>query len=81
MRVQEVADGHGVGAIGDVGRLERSLHVRLGLEAGHVLLGVLLLEASHLGLDVGKFLFMVRLRSRASECDDGLPAGQTERPS
>jgi hypothetical protein len=55
--------------------------VRLGLEARHVLLRVLLLQASHLGLDVGKFLVVVRLRSCACERDDGLPAAQTERPS
>ncbi len=70
-----------MGAVGDVGRLERGLHVRLGLEARHVLLRVLLLQASHLGLDVGKFLVVVRLRSCACERDDGLPAAQTERPS
>jgi hypothetical protein len=55
--------------------------VRLGLEAGHVLLRVLLLQASHLGLDVGKFLLAVRLRRRVFDCDDGLPVAQTARPS
>jgi hypothetical protein len=58
--VQEVADGHGVGAVDDVGCLERGRHVRLGVHAGHALLGVLLLEASHLGLDVGILLVAVR---------------------
>jgi hypothetical protein len=70
-----------VGAVGDVGRLQRGLHVRLGLEASHVLLRVLLLQAGYLGLDVGKFLVMVRLRSRAFDSDDGLLVAQTERPS
>jgi hypothetical protein len=51
LRVEEVANGHGVGAVGDVRRLEDLLHVRLGLDA-HVLLA----ERSGLLLDVGVLL-------------------------
>jgi hypothetical protein len=70
-----------VGAVGDVGRLERGSHVRLGVDAGHVLLRVLVLEASHLGLDVGIFLRVVRLCITPGSRGGGLQAAQRARPS
>lgn len=51
LSVQEVADGHRVGAVGNVWGLEHLLDVRLGLQA-HVLLA----ERSDLLLDVGVLL-------------------------
>lgn len=50
--VQEVADGHWVGAVGNVGRLEHLLDLCLGLEGAHVLL----LDGLGLLLDIGVFL-------------------------
>lgn len=81
LRVQEVAHGHWVSSVGDVRRLERSLHVRMGLEVGHVLLRVLVLEASDLGLNVGVFLAIIRRGARACDCDGSLPAARTVRSS
>lgn len=81
--VQEVAHGHWVRSVGDVRRLERSLQLRmgLGLEVGHVLLRVLVLQASDLGLNVGVFLAMIRRVARACDCGGSLPAAQTVRSS
>lgn len=81
LRVQEVAHGHWVGSVGNVGRLERSLHLRVRLEVGHVLLRVLVLQASDLSLDVGVFLAIIRRNVRACDCDGSLPAAQTVRSS
>jgi hypothetical protein len=58
--VQEVADRHWVRSVGNVRRLQRGLHLRLGLEARHVLLRVLVLQASDLRLNVGMFLSIIR---------------------
>jgi hypothetical protein len=81
LRVQKVADGHGVGAVGDVRRLEDLLHVRLGLDA-HVLLA----ERGSLLLDVGVLLSRVSARALARDacrvgCEDGLRAAPRATPS
>lgn len=60
LRVQEVGDGHRVRSVCNVGRLQGSRHLRLRLEVGHALVGVLLLQASELGLNVGMFLAIIR---------------------
>lgn len=67
--VQEVGDGHGMGAVGDVGRLEDLLGVARCAEAGHVLL----LDLARLLLDVHVALgsvrsFRARLRQRRTSC-------------
>ena len=51
LRIQEVADRHRVGAVGNVWRLEDLLYMRFGLQT-HVLLA----ERSDLLLDIGMLL-------------------------
>jgi len=79
--VQEVADGHRVAAVGDVGCFEDLLHVRLRLDA-HVLLA----ERSSLLLDVGVLLSRVldcrcRVMHQMRQMGHGLQAAPTKEPS
>lgn len=62
LRVQIVADRHRVRSVGNVGRREGSLQLRLRPEVCHALLRVLVLQASELGLNVGMFLAIIRLK-------------------
>lgn len=79
--VQEVADGHWVAAVGDVGRFEDLLHVRLRLDA-HVLLA----KRSSLLLDVGVLLSRIldccyRMMRQMRKLGDDLQAAPTKEPS
>lgn len=81
LSVQEVADRHEVGSVGDIGSLEDLLHMCLRLDAH-----VLLTERASLLLDVGMLLVkLVQARSQRragpASGDGNLQAAPTEGPS